>query len=147
MTDALTVLENYSALVYAKDVDGLITLYDDKAQVYDLWSEWLYDGATAWHVAVSSWLTSLGDERVIVRFDDVHSRITGELAVIHAVVTYQGQSATGEPLRAMQNRLTWMLEGRGNVWKITHEHTSAPVNGETMRVILERKPLSQAETN
>jgi len=39
---------------------------------------------------------------------------------------------------AMLNRLTWVLKPHGGGWKIVHEHTSAPVDGESMKVILQR---------
>ena len=38
----------------------------------------------------------------------------------------------------MQNRLTWVLKQKDGAWKIVHEHTSAPVDFETAKVILQR---------
>ena len=38
----------------------------------------------------------------------------------------------------MQNRLTWALVRRGYAWKIVHEHTSAPVDHATGKVVLKR---------
>jgi ketosteroid isomerase-like protein len=61
-----------------------------------------------------------------------------DLAVVHAFVTYTGQSAEGKELRAMQNRLTWALKQQDGGWKIVHEHTSAPVDFETSKVLLQR---------
>ena len=44
---------------------------------------------------------------------------------------YRGLSADGEELRSMNNRLTWVLRKDANgVWKIVHEHTSAPAGDE-----------------
>jgi len=47
-------------------------------------------------------------------------------------------SAQGEPLRAMQNRLTWTLRSSGHMLRVVHEHTSAPVGFEDQKAILER---------
>lgn len=132
------VIEAYKAAVFAQDVEALCGLYAQDAVVFDLWSTWSYAGLAAWRQAVSAWFGSLGDERVEVRLDDVSAATTGDLALVHAIITYQSLNADGQPLRAMQNRLTWALKQRGDGWKIIHEHTSAPIDGETFKVILER---------
>jgi ketosteroid isomerase-like protein len=38
----------------------------------------------------------------------------------------------------MHNRLTWALKQENGAWKIVHEHTSAPVDFKTSKVILQR---------
>ncbi|AZI44728.1 DUF4440 domain-containing protein (plasmid) [Deinococcus psychrotolerans] len=135
-TDPQHVLSAYQAAVFARDVDALLALYAEEVCVFDVWGVWAYDGATAWRTAVEEWFGSLGDEQVQVSFSEVQVRAGDNLSTLHAVVTYQGQSARGEVLRAMQNRLTWVLERRLGGWKIIHEHTSAPANPETLKVML-----------
>lgn len=135
-TEPTQVLVAYQAAVHAKDVDALLALYADDVFIFDMWSEWSYRGAAAWRGVVEQWFGSLGSERVEVEMDDVDTILSGDLAVIHATVTYRGLSAAGETLRAMQNRLTCTLKHIGGSWKIVHEHSSAPANPETGRVIL-----------
>lgn len=135
-TDPQQVLSAYQAAVLAKDVDALLTLYAEEVCVFDLWGVWAYSGAAAWRTVVEAWFGSLGSERVRVDFSEVQIRAGAELSMLHAVVTYQGQSAQGEALRAMQNRLSWVLERRANEWKIIHEHTSAPADLKTAQVML-----------
>jgi ketosteroid isomerase-like protein len=53
-------------------------------------------------------------------------------------VTYKGLSAEGRGLRAMHNRLTWALKQENSAWKIVHEHTTAPVDFKSSKVILQR---------
>jgi hypothetical protein len=38
----------------------------------------------------------------------------------------------------MDNRLTGALTPHGSTWKIVHEHSSAPVDPETLQVLLQR---------
>jgi ketosteroid isomerase-like protein len=133
------VLGVYEAAVYAKDVEALMRLYDPAVRVFDAWGVWSYDGAPAWQRAVEAWLTSLGTERVKVRFDDVRTSGGRELAAVSAVVTYAGLSAEGAPLRAMQNRITWVLRTSGHVLRIVHEHTSAPIGFDDSKAILQRE--------
>ena len=132
------VLATYAAAVLAKDVQALMRLYDPAVRVFDTWGVWSYQGADAWQQAVEAWFTSLGNERVKVSFDDVQSSGGPELAMVSAYVTYADLSAQGEPLRSMQNRITWALRTSGHVLRIVHEHTSVPIGFEDSKAILQR---------
>jgi ketosteroid isomerase-like protein len=136
------VLELYKTAVHAKDAEAFMQLYDPGVRVFDAWGVWSYEGAAAWQRAVEGWFTSLGSERVKVSFDDVSSLAGPNFASVSAIVTYAGVSAQGEPLRSMQNRLTWVLKTSGHVLRIVHEHTSAPAGFEDGKVILQRPATS-----
>jgi ketosteroid isomerase-like protein len=132
------ILETYKSAVDEKDVAALMKLYDPKVRVFDTWGVWCYEGVPSWQLAIEAWFTSLGTKKSKVTFDDV--RISGDtdFAAVTAIVTYAGLSAEGEPLGAMQNRLTWVLKTSGHVLRIVHEHTSAPVGFEDAKAILTR---------
>ncbi len=136
------VLESYRSAVDAKDVVAFMRLYDPDVRVFDTWGVWSYEGSRAWQEAIEGWFTSLGTERVKVSFDEVHTSAGREFAVVSAIVTYAGVSAQGEPLRTMQNRLSWALKTSGHVLRIIHEHTSAPVGFDDAKAILQRKGSS-----
>ena len=134
------VLTAYGAAVYEKDVEAFISLYDEDVRVFDLWGSWSYDSADTWRQMVAEWFGSLGDERVAVESEDVRTTVADGVAVVHAFLTYKGISADGEELRAMNNRLTWTLQRADDgSWTIVHEHTSAPADFETAKVILQRE--------
>ena len=101
-----------------------------------IWGIWSYEGAAAWRTAIEGWFSSLGAERVKGRLDDVDVVGGGELRSLSALVTYAAVSAQGEPLRAMQNRLTWTLRTSGHVLRVVHEHTSAPMGFDDQKAIL-----------
>ena len=134
------VIETYKSAIYKKEVETLMHLYDPGVRVFDTWGIWSYEGAAAWQRAVEGWFTSLGSERVKVSFDDVRTSAGRDFSLVSAIVTYAGVSETGEPLRAMQNRLTWVLKLGGHAFRIVHEHSSAPVGFEDMKAILQRVP-------
>lgn len=135
----MAVLNAYAAAVLARDVDALMTLYDDGVSIFDMWGEWSYHGAAAWRAVVADWFGSLGDDRVVVTFKDVQITATPDLAVACAFVTYQAESPAGIFLRALTNRLTLSLRPEQGAWKIVHEHTSAPADFNTSKLILQRK--------
>ena len=132
------ILEAYRAAVLARDVAAFMRLYDPKVRVFDTWGIWSYEGAASWQTAVEGWFASLGSERVKVSFEAVQTLGTDEFANVSAIVTYAAVTAQGEPLRAMQNRLSWALRKSGHVLRIVHEHTSAPVGFEDQQAILKR---------
>ena len=133
------VLDAYQNAVLARDIDAFMRLYDPKVRVFDTWGVWEYEDAVKWRRAIESWFSSLGTEKVKVKFEDVKSSGSADFAVVSAIASYSGISAQGEPLRTMQNRLTWVLKTSGHVLRIVHEHTSAPGVFEDMKAILQRK--------
>lgn len=134
----MQVLEGYKAAVFAKDVDAFVALYDTDVQVFDMWGEWSYDGIAAWRAMATEWFGSLGDERVVVTFDQIRTTVAGQMALASAFITYTGTSAEGQPLRSLQNRMTMALARSGGGWKIVHEHSSAPADFATLKVMLQR---------
>jgi uncharacterized protein (TIGR02246 family) len=133
------MLDEYTESVRAKDVARFVALYDDDVRVFDMWGRWAYDGAAAWRDMASEWFGSLGSEQVAVEYEDVRTIVGDDVAVASAFVTYRGLSAEGEELRAMNNRLTWVI-GRqpDGAWKVVHEHSSSPADFESGKVQLER---------
>ena len=137
------VVESYKAAVFAADAQAFMRLYHPAVRVFDAWGVWLYDGAPAWQRAVEAWFTSLGSERVRVSFSEVEVVAGRPVAGLSAIVSYAAESANGEALRSMQNRITWVLRESGHVLRIVHEHTSAPIGFEDSKAILTRASPSR----
>jgi ketosteroid isomerase-like protein len=134
------MIDTYKSAALARDAPALMRLYDPAVRVFDAWGLWCHEGAAAWQTAVEGWFTSLGTDRVRVRFDEVHVAGGPELASLNAIVTYAAESDQGEARQQMQNRLTWVMRTSGHVLRIVHEHTSAPIGFEDMKAILQRTP-------
>lgn len=132
------VLESYKSAVFSRDAEAFMRLYDPNVRVFDAWGIWSYEGSAAWQMAVESWFTSLGTERVKVNFEELQTSSGREMAMVTAIATYAGISAQGEQLRAMQNRITWVLRTTGHVLRIVHEHTSAPIGFDDSKAVLQR---------
>jgi len=113
-------------------------LYHPSVRVFDTWGVWLYEGAPAWRIAVEGWFASMGNERVKVSFSELQATTDHSVAVVSAIVAYAAESAQGESVRSMENRITWVLRESGHVFRIAHEHTSAPIGFEDSKAILTR---------
>ena len=133
------MLDSYAAAVRAKDVDAFVGLYADDVRTFDLWSEWSYDGKPAFREMVTEWFGSLPDDEVVaVQFDEIRTQAGADVAAVSAFTTFAAVAPDGTELRSMNNRLTWVLrKDAEGVWKIVHEHTSAPA-GEEGKVQLRR---------
>ena len=134
----LRALDAYAKAVRDKNVDEFTALYDQDIHVFDIWGTWSLRGLTAWRDMATGWFSSLGDEQVVVTFDSESSTVTEELAIGHAVLTFTAIAPDGSKLRSLSNRATMALCKRRDSWKIIHEHTSAPIDRESLQAILSR---------
>jgi len=135
-SESASMLREYASAVAAKDANRLMHLYSDDVRVFDLWDSWVYEGKDAWRQAVLCWFASLSNEVLCVTFDQVNLIEFPGYASISAFVTYSAVSESGEALRSMRNRLTWIIETRSAGWIVIHEHTSAPIDHATLRAAL-----------
>lgn len=133
-----SLLPAYAAAVRARDVDAFMAIYAPEVRVFDAWGVWSCEGAAVWRGVVETWFGAHPDEVLSVRFDDLRVAASGAWASLSASVTYAASSAAGEPLRSMDNRLSWVLRRSAAGWQVVHEHTSAPAGFEDGKAILQR---------
>ena len=115
-----------------------MSLYDNDIRAFDTCGVWLYEGFDEWRKMNEKWFHSLGRERDIVEFNDVKVESTEHFGFASAVATYSAVSDSGEVIRSMQTRLTWIARKYAGQWKIVHQHTSVPIDGSTISAILTR---------
>ena len=132
----IKAIDSYREAVLAKDADAFAALYGDDVHVFDMWDKWSLRGVQSWRNMATEWFSSLGSERVIVSVCDVESTLSGDLAFGHAILTYTAVSAEGNELRSLSNRITLVLKRSGESWKVIHEHTSAPIDHDTLKAKL-----------
>lgn len=138
-TEAQRLVDGYIDAVRKADLAAFGALFADDVRIFDLWGpSWSFEGRAAWLGSVKQWFDSLGDEWVRVTFDDVQVTGTQDFGSLTAVLTYAAISSSGQELRSLQNRLTWAFARREGGWKIVHEHTSAPVLHDGLKVLLRR---------
>ncbi len=132
------VFDGYKSAVFEKDAEAFLSHYTEDIHIFDLWEKWSYEGIDAWRGMVTGWFGSLGDEKVIVDFDDIQVNASDDIAIAHAYITYKALSVDGQELRSMNNRLTLALKRTKSGWKIFHQHSSAPIDGDTLKVMFKR---------
>jgi ketosteroid isomerase-like protein len=131
-------LHQYAKAVHEKDVAAFIALYDDDLHVFDMWNNWELRGIDAWRRMAEGWFGSLGTERVVVTAEDLVATASADFALGHATLTFTALSVEDKPLRSLDNRVTLAMRRTDGVWKIFHEHTSAPIKHDTLKGIIQR---------
>ena len=136
--DIRSLLEKYKNAVFQKDVGAFTSLFDEQVLIFDMWQQWSYHGLDAWREVVNGWFTPLGRNSDVITYDSLHIHEDTEMAVATAIVRFTAVSEKGEELRFLENRFTWVFRKNGEDWKITHQHSSGPIDFNTMKVILQR---------
>lgn len=118
----------YKQTTWNKDSERMIALYADEVMIYDMWAKGYQTGLSEWSGVIKDWLSMLGEEKVNVIFDMITMHESGDVAFASALVSYQAIAPDGTILRAMKNRITVGFQKKNGVWKVIHQHTSAPIN-------------------
>ena len=130
-------LAAYQSAVLAKDADAFVAIYAADAQIFELWGTWVHDIAS-WREMAKGWFAFLGDQRSVVEAHDVRTQVSGDMALLTASLTYRAVDPSGQELRSLDNRLSWVLRERGGRWLVVHEHTSVPIAHDSGKGIFTR---------
>lgn len=130
------LLDSYRDAIAAKDARAFASIFADEVRVFDMWNVWSYDGIEPWRAMAADWFGSLGDERVAVTFDGVRSTMLGDdAACLSCFVVYAAIGPDGDTRRSLRNRLSWVLRRIDGRWQVVHEHSSAPLDIATGKLL------------
>lgn len=128
--------KKYAEAAWKKDPGSMIDLYSTEAIIFDMWEKGVERDHESWAGSINDWLGSLGDERVKVDFDKVAISSSENVAFASALVSYQALDSDNKVIRGMTNRMTVCFKKIGGNWKVTHQHTSAPIGSHDLKAIL-----------
>lgn len=130
------VLNNYVAAVYEKDVEKFLAGYARNVHIYDAWNSWESNGIDEWKAAVTEWFNGLEEDMLLrVELYNDSRKENEELAYVQGTVSFAAVDTEGKELRKMNNRFSFMMEKSAGSWRITHEHSSLPINTENDKAI------------
>lgn len=127
----------YQDSAWRKDTKAMINLYDEEAIIFDMWDQGYLFNPTEWTKVIEDWLGSLGDEKVKVEFEMIKIHQSGNVGFASALIKFQAFSNEGVILRSMRNRITLGFSKFKGSWKVTHQHTSAPISSNGLTAILD----------
>jgi ketosteroid isomerase-like protein len=118
----------YAQAAWEKDIQNMIELYSENVVIFDMWTNGYQIGLTEWSNVIKEWLYNLGEEKVNVIFEMIEIHESGDIGFGSALITYQAISTDNAILRSMKNRITIGFHKEKDMWKVIHQHTSAPIN-------------------
>jgi ketosteroid isomerase-like protein len=125
----------YKQSAWEKDSETMIGLYDDHVVIFDMWTQGFQTGLAGWATVIKDWLGSLGEEKVNVIFEMIQIHEDGNIGFGSALITYQAISTDSIVIRSMRNRITVGFHKKKGLWKVIHQHTSAPINSELQAIL------------
>jgi ketosteroid isomerase-like protein len=127
----------YKEFAGAKDSESMIKLYDENVVVFDMWNKGHYLGLAEWSSVIKQWLGALKDENVNVIFKMIKIHGGEDVSFASSMIMYQAISTDNKILRSMTNRITLGFTKTDNIWKVVHQHTSAPINADLQAILAE----------
>jgi ketosteroid isomerase-like protein len=127
----------YQDAAWNKNPEAMINLYNKDALIFDMWDQGYISNTKEWNNSINDWLGSLGEEKVKVEFEMIKIHHSGNVGFATALIMYQAISSEGAVLRSMKNRITLGFSKIGDKWKVTHQHTSAPISSDDLSAILD----------
>jgi ketosteroid isomerase-like protein len=125
----------YKDSAWNKDSESMILLYDERVTVFDMWNKAHYSGLAEWSKTIKQWLGSLKDERVNVIFEMTDIQNGENVSFASSIIQYEAISIDHKIIRSMRNRITLGFTKSEGLWKVKHQHTSAPINAELQAIL------------
>lgn len=126
-----SVVDRYTAAVKSLDKQALLALYAPSLRMFDMTSPFELRGPETFAKRVDKWFVDMEGSVPGAKALQIESAASGDLAYMSMLMEYFDVDEEGNR-RGMTNRLTWVLAPDGDDWKIIHEHTSVPLDEETM---------------
>jgi ketosteroid isomerase-like protein len=120
----------YKQSAWHRDTESMIGLYHDNVVIFDMWKQGYQKGLREWSGVIENWFGSLGEEKVNVIFQMIDIHENDDVGFASALITFQATSTDKAILRSMKNRITVGFVKENDLWKVIHQHTSAPINAD-----------------
>jgi len=117
--------------VCRKDVGAILRHYSEDAVIFNVKPPYQIrdrqDWRRIWETSLAHFPVSFGTET-----RDMEIAVSGDLAIVHYLLRF-----TGLPGLQPWMRDTVVYQREQDAWKIVHEHSSAPFDPETSKVVFE----------
>ena len=135
MENITNFFSSYKKAAWDKDSATMINLYDNNVLIFDMWDKGFYSGLEEWSTVITSWLTTLNEERVNVTFDNVEIQQDENIAFASALIQFQAITPDNKVIRSMKNRISLGFIKKEGAWKVKHQHTSSPIDSNLNAIL------------
>ena len=134
----MQVLKDYEKAFRAKDLDGIMAIYDPDVVAYDITPPLRYEGAAAYRKSWQQFLETY-DGPLEMEIRDLKLSFSGAVAVTYNLERFSGKLKGGEHSEIWV-RVTDVYSKKDGKWRIVHEHASVPVDFATGKAVMDLKP-------
>lgn len=134
----MQVLKDYEKAFRAKDLDGIMAIYDPDVVAYDITPPLRYEGAAAYRKSWQQFLEAY-DGPLEIEIRDLKLSFSGAVAVTYNLERISGKLKSGERSETWV-RVTAVYSKKDGKWRIVHEHVSVPVDLTTGKALMDLKP-------
>jgi ketosteroid isomerase-like protein len=124
--------------VRKKDVEAVLAGYAQDVATFDLLAPLANMGLDAVRKRLSDWFASF-ETPIDYQLRDVQLAVSGDVAFDCHFTHVRGTNKAGQPI-AMWFRETIGYQRIGGAWKITHQHSSVPLDMKSMQGQLDLQP-------
>jgi len=125
----------YKEAAWEQKTVDMINLYRDDVIIFDMWGNGFLYGLKDWASIITNWLTSLKEEKVKVVFEMIEIEESENLAFASALIQFQAISINNSVVRSMKNRISLGFVKTEGLWKVKHQHTSAPIDSNLKAIL------------
>jgi ketosteroid isomerase-like protein len=131
-------IEGRADATRAKDVEGVLDKYASDVVAFDVIAPLQNDGPAALRKRLIAWLASF---KSVLEYDfaELSLAVAGDVAFDHHLTKVHGVNQSGQTID-MWFRETVCYRRIGGKWKITHQHSSVPIDLETGKGRMDLKP-------
>ena len=137
-TEIKALLEDWSAAVGAKDIDGLMSLYSPEIVYFDVVPPLRISGSAAVRKNFERWF-GIWKSGIRSESRDLRVVASGDTAVAFKLHRSSGTRMDGREVD-LWVRVTACCRRSGDRWLITHEHVSLPVEMPAGRALMDLVP-------
>jgi len=137
-TEIQALIDTYRQAVQAKDVDKVMSLYDESIVSFDAVIALQFKGKPAYRAHWQACMEMCPGPHVF-EFQDITITAAEDVGFAHWLVYCGGTNEQGET-QACWMRATAAYRHIGGQWRIVHEHWSAPFDPQSGTTLFDLKP-------
>jgi uncharacterized protein (TIGR02246 family) len=132
------IIEDWAQAVRSKDIDQLTSNYASDVLLFDVVNQLQHVGSAAVRTRAMQWIASF-EGSIGYEVRDLRITTDNNVAFCHSLNGINATTKDGQKV-AMWVRATVCFRKMDGMWRVTHEHSSVPFDGESGKASLNLKP-------
>jgi uncharacterized protein (TIGR02246 family) len=132
------LIKDYQTAFKARDLDGIMAIYDPEVVAFDITPPLKFKGAPAYRESWKKFLDAY-EGPIDMEIKELSVSFSQGVAFSHNLERFTGKLKNGQQSE-MWVRVTDTYMKKNGKWRIVHEHVSVPIDFESGKALLDLKP-------